>query len=146
MDCAARVYERSGKIREKYFQLAYEMTALTVLVSERASSGQVLRVQGQSRQIRPASAPPLNSRYTDAMSLLHRLAMRVGWELARNPETRAKAAQTLAKTRQVLQDDVKPMAQRAWRNAQPEIEHAKRRLKGFAQELRDEYRKGREGE
>ena len=81
-----------------------------------------------------------------AMSLLHRLALRVGLELARNPEARVKAAQTLAKTQRALRDDIKPMAQQAWRNAQPEIEHAKRRLTGFANELRDEYRKGRAGE
>ena len=81
-----------------------------------------------------------------AMSLLHRLALRVGLELARNPEARVKAAQILAKTQRALQDDIKPMAQQAWRNAQPEIEHAKRRLTGFAKELRDEYRKRRAGE
>ena len=80
------------------------------------------------------------------MSFLHRLALRVGWELARRPETRAKAAQTLAKTRQVLNDDIKPRAQRAWRDAQPEIEHIKRRLTRVARKLRDEYRKGRDGE
>ena len=80
------------------------------------------------------------------MSLLHRLALRLGWELARHPEPRAKAAETLAKTQQVLKDDIKPRAERAWQDAQPEIEHAKRRLTGFARELRDEYRKGRDGE
>ena len=80
------------------------------------------------------------------MSLLHRLALRVGWELARHPETRAKAAQALAKTQRVLNDDIKPRAQRAWRDAQPEIEQAKRRLIRVAKELRDEYRKGRDGQ
>ena len=79
------------------------------------------------------------------MSLLHRLALRVGWELARHPETRAKAAQTLAKAQRVLNDDIKPLAQRAWRDARPEIEQAKRRLTRVAKELRDEYRKGRDG-
>ena len=80
------------------------------------------------------------------MSLLHRLALRAGLALARNSDARVKAAQTLAKTQRALRDDIKPMAQQAWRNAQPEIEHAKRRLTGFANELRDEYRKGRAGE
>ena len=78
------------------------------------------------------------------MSLLHRWALRVGWKLARRPETRAKAAQTLAKTQRILNEDIKPRAQRAWREAQPEIEHAKRRLTHLAKELRDEYRKGRD--
>ena len=80
------------------------------------------------------------------MSLLHRLALRVGWELARHPETRAKAARTLAKTQRVLNDDIKPRAQRAWRDAQPEIEHVKRRLTRVAKELGDAYRKGRDRE
>ena len=80
------------------------------------------------------------------MSLLHRLAMRVGWQLARDPAARAKAAETLAKTQRVLKDDIKPRAEQAWRDAQPGIEHAKRRLAGFAKEIRDEYRKGRDGQ
>ena len=81
-----------------------------------------------------------------AMSLLHRLALRVGWELARHPKTRAQAAQALAKTQRVLSDEIKPRAQQAWRDAQPEIKRANRRLTRFAKELRDEYRKGRDGE
>ena len=79
-------------------------------------------------------------------SLLRRLTLRVGQELARNPNARAKAVQVLAKTQRVLNDDIKPRAQQAWRNAQPDIEHAKRRLKRIAEEVRDEYRKGRDGE
>ena len=78
--------------------------------------------------------------------MLHRLAMRVGWRLAQNPAARAKAAETLAKTQRVLKDDIKPRAEQAWRDAQPGIEHTKRRLSGFAKEIRDEYRKGREGQ
>ena len=74
------------------------------------------------------------------MSLLHRLALRVGWELARHPATRAKAARTLAETQRVFNDDIKPRAQRALRDARPEIEQAKRRLKRVAKELRDAYR------
>jgi hypothetical protein len=42
------------------------------------------------------------------MSLFRRLALRVGQELARKPAARAKAAQVLAKTQRVLDDDVKP--------------------------------------
>ncbi len=80
------------------------------------------------------------------MSLLRRLALRVGQELARNPAARAKAARVLAETRRVLNDDVKPRAQQAWRDAQPEIQIAKRKLKRIAEEVRDEYRKGRDGE
>ena len=80
------------------------------------------------------------------MRLLRRLALRVGQELARKPKARAKAAQVLAKTQRVLHDEIKPRAQRAWRDVQPEIQHAKRELKRVAQELRDEYRKGRDGE
>ena len=80
------------------------------------------------------------------MSLLRRLASRVGRELARHPEARAKAEEVLAKTRRVLNEDVKPRAQQVWRDAQPDIEHAKGELKRVAQEMRDEYRKGRDGE
>ena len=78
------------------------------------------------------------------MSFLHRLALRVGWELARHPETRVKAARTLAKTEQVFNDEIKPRAQRAWRDAQPEIERAKHRLTRVAKELRDAYRRERD--
>jgi len=80
------------------------------------------------------------------MRLLRRLALRVGQELARNPDARAKAAQVLARTQRVLNDDIKPRAQQAWRDAQPEIQHAKRRLRSVAQELREQYRKGSHGE
>ena len=79
------------------------------------------------------------------MSLLHRLALRVGWALARHPAARAKAARTLAQMHRALHDEIKPRAQRAWRDAQPDIEHAKRRLASVAQQVRDEYRKGRDG-
>ena len=79
------------------------------------------------------------------MRLLRRLALRVGQELARNPDARAKAAEVVAKTQRLLNDDIKPRAQQAWRNAQPDIEHAKREIKRVAQEVRDEYRKGRDG-
>ena len=79
------------------------------------------------------------------MRLLHRLALRVGQELARNPDARAKAAEVVAKTQRLLNDDIKPRARHAWQNAQPDIEHARREIKRVAQEVRDEYRKGRDG-
>ena len=72
------------------------------------------------------------------MNLLRRLAIRAAQELAANPEARAKASR-------VLEEDVKPRAKQAWRQAQPEIENAKLGLKRFAQKVRDEYRKGRDG-
>ena len=46
----------------------------------------------------------------------------------------------------MFNEEVKPRAKEAWRNAQPGIEHAKVRLKRFAEKLRDEYRKGRDRE
>ena len=79
------------------------------------------------------------------MTLLRRLALRVGQELARRPAARAKAAQVLAKTQRVLHDDIKPRAQQAWRDAQPEIQHAKSKIQSVAKEVREEYRKGRDG-
>ncbi len=73
------------------------------------------------------------------MSLLRRFVIRAAQELRHNPEARAKASQ-------VLEEQVKPPAKPAWREAQPKIEHAKLGLKRFAQEVREEYRKGRDGE
>ena len=73
------------------------------------------------------------------MRLLRRLVIRAAQELAQNPEARAKASR-------VLEEDVKPRAKRAWQEAQPEIENAKLGLKRFVQRVREEYRKGREGE
>ncbi len=72
------------------------------------------------------------------MNLLRRLAIRAAQELAANPEARAKASR-------VMEEDIKPRAKQAWREAQPEIENAKLGLKRFAQRVRDEYRKGRDG-
>lgn len=76
---------------------------------------------------------------------LRRVALRVGQELAQRPAARAKAAQVLSKTQRVLNDDVKPRAQQAWRDLQPEIQRAKSRLERVAREVREEYRKGRDG-
>ena len=73
------------------------------------------------------------------MNLLRRLVIRAAQELRHNPEARAKASQ-------VLEEQVKPRAEQAWREAQPKIENAKLGLKHFAQRVRDEYRKGRDGE
>ena len=80
------------------------------------------------------------------MTLLRRLAIRAARELARRPEVRARAKETLINATHVFNEEVKPRAKEAWRDAQPGIEHAKARLKRFAQKLRNEYRKGRDGE
>jgi hypothetical protein len=79
------------------------------------------------------------------MSVLHLLARRIGWQLARHPATRAKAAQALAHAERLIRHDIAPRVQRAWRDAQPEITHAKDRLARVATQLRDEYRKGSGG-
>lgn len=73
------------------------------------------------------------------MRFLRRLVIRAAQELAANPEARAKASQ-------VLEENIKPRARKAWQQAQPEIENAKQGFKGYAKRLRDEYRKGRGGE
>ncbi len=73
------------------------------------------------------------------MSFLRRLVIRAAQELGNNPEARAKVSQ-------VLEEDVKPRAEQAWREAQTKIEQAKLRLKRFAQKVHEEYRKGRDGE
>ena len=80
------------------------------------------------------------------MMLLRRLAIHAARELARRPEVRARAKETLTNATRVFNEEVKPRAKKAWRDAQPGIEHAKARLKRFAQKPRDEYRKGRDGE
>ena len=80
------------------------------------------------------------------MMPIRHLIWRIGRELARRPEARAKAKEVLAETQRIVNDDIKPRAEQAWREAQPEIENAKRKLKGFADEFREEYRKGRDGE
>ena len=73
------------------------------------------------------------------MNLLRRFVIRAAQELVHNPKARAKASQ-------VLEKDVKPRAKQAWQEAQPKIENAKLGLKRFAQRVREEYRKGRDGE
>ncbi len=50
------------------------------------------------------------------MTLLRRLAWRLGQELARRPEARAKAKEMLTETKRVVNDDLKPRVQQAWRN------------------------------
>ena len=80
------------------------------------------------------------------MAQIRRLIWRLGQELVRRPEARAKAKEVLAETQRMVNDDIKPRAAEAWRDAQPAIENAKRKLKSFAQEFREEYRKGRDGE
>ena len=73
------------------------------------------------------------------MNLLRRLVIRAAQELAANPEARAKASQ-------VYEDDVKPRARKAWQEARPEIKNAKQGFWRFAKKVREEYRKGRDGE
>ena len=73
------------------------------------------------------------------MRLLRRYLIRAAQELGHSPKARAKVSQ-------VLEEDVKPRAKRAWQEAQPKIEKAKLRLKRFAQKVHEEYRKGRGGE
>ena len=80
------------------------------------------------------------------MTQIRRLIWRLGQELARRPEARAKVKEVLAETQRIVTDDVKPRAKQAWRDAQPQIASAKRRLTRVAQDMRDEYRKGRDGE
>ena len=79
------------------------------------------------------------------MGWLHGLARRIGQEWARKPPARAKAAQVLADTQRVLNDNITPRVQQAWRDVQPEVQHSTRELTRVAEELRDEYRKGRDG-
>ena len=59
------------------------------------------------------------------MTLLRRLAIRAARELARRPEVRAKAKETLTNATRVFNEEVKPRSKDAWRDAQPDIEHAK---------------------
>ncbi len=73
------------------------------------------------------------------MKLLRRLVIRAAQELGHNPKARATASRMLKK-------EVQPRAEQAWREAQPKIEKAKLEIKRFAQRLREEYRKGRDGE
>lgn len=80
------------------------------------------------------------------MTQITRLLRLLGQELARHPEARTKVEEALAKTQRVVTDDVTPRAKQAWRDAQPGIETAKRRLKSIAAEFREEYRKGRDGD
>ncbi|MEE2790716.1 MAG: hypothetical protein VX453_03710 [Acidobacteriota bacterium] len=80
------------------------------------------------------------------MGIISRLASRAVQELARDPETRAKVAQGLKETSRKVAQDLKPRVERAWRDAQPEVESAKRGLKRFVRQLKEEYRKGRDGE
>ena len=79
------------------------------------------------------------------MRLLHRLALPVGWALARHLDTRAKAARPLATAQRVLNDDLKPCVQWVRQEARLEIERARHGLTRVAKELRDEYHKGRDG-
>lgn len=72
------------------------------------------------------------------MSLFRRLVVRGVRVLMQHPEAQAKA-------REVFEEEVKPRARQAWKEAQPEIERARRGLKRFAHKVRDQYREGRGG-
>ena len=73
------------------------------------------------------------------MSLLRRLVVNAARVLVQNPQARAKA-------REVLEEEVKPRAKEAWREARPEIERAGRGLKRLAHRVREQYRRGRQGD
>lgn len=73
------------------------------------------------------------------MSLLRRLVITAARVLIQNPEARTKA-------RKVLEEEIKPRTKEAWRQARPEIERTGRGLKHFARRVRDQYRKGRQGD
>ena len=73
------------------------------------------------------------------MPFLRRLVITAARVLVQNPQARAKA-------REVLEEEVKPRAKEAWREARPEIEKAGRGLKRLARRVRDQYRRGRQGD
>ena len=73
------------------------------------------------------------------MPFLRRLVITAARVLVQNPQARAKA-------REVLEEEVKPRAKEAWREARPEIEKAGRGLKRLARRVREQYRKGRQGD
>ncbi len=73
------------------------------------------------------------------MGLLSRFITRTAREFAENPEARAKAKKT-------YQEDVKPAAEQAWRESQPQIDKAKSGLLRFARKVGEEFRKGRDGD
>ncbi|SVD16174.1 uncharacterized protein METZ01_LOCUS369028 [marine metagenome] len=79
------------------------------------------------------------------MKLLSRLAIRAAQELARNPRARAKTVQVLTSTSRKFNQDFKPRVSQAWRDAQPELKSAGRGFKRLVEDLRREYRKGRNG-
>ena len=80
------------------------------------------------------------------MTHIRRLIWRLGRELARHPEARATAKEVLAETQRIVRDDIKPRATKAWRESQPEIENAKRKLKGLVHDVREKYRQVRDGD
>ena len=68
------------------------------------------------------------------MSFLRRVVLRVAKELVQNPEARARASR-------VIEEKIKPRAKKAWVDAQPEINKAKRGLKDFSEKVREQYKK-----
>ena len=84
------------------------------------------------------------------MSLFRQLVTRVAQELRDNPEARAKAQETFEKDvkprAKKAFEDAKPMAKQTWEETKPEIANMKTNLFKFAKKVRDEYKKGLEGE
>ena len=68
------------------------------------------------------------------MSFLRRVVLRVAKELVQNPEARARASR-------IIEEKIKPRAKKAWVDAQPEINKAKRGLKDFSEKVREQYKK-----
>ena len=125
--------------------VAWTVTGGLILESDRETGGSVAHASCHPE------APSADTVASPAfilkaeMRLLYRLALRVGWALARHPETRAKAAQAFGTTKRVINNDLKPRAQRVRQEARLEIERARQGLTRVAKELRDEYHKRRDG-
>lgn len=70
------------------------------------------------------------------MLILRRLLTRVAARVASDPRVQAKAAE-------VLEQEVKPRAQAAWRRAKPKLESARDELREIAQETDPREHPGR---
>ena len=73
------------------------------------------------------------------MAFFKRLIAQAVQEFASDPEKREEA-------KRVLREDVQPRAKKAWNDAQPEIQSAKKGLMRFAERVRQEFREGRDGD
>lgn len=72
------------------------------------------------------------------MGLIQRFLANAARELASDPEKREQA-------KRVYKDDVEPAAREAWREAQPEVQKAKKKLFDFAKDVKKQFRDGLEG-